>query len=226
MHGGSGRRESSGSAPAPLGSRGRLDLPPSWRGALPSAGTAGAGAVFLSGCTLRCSFCQNHQISRGPEGGRVPFGGRARRGLPRLAGPRRVQRGSRLADLPRGPPHGGGVIGAREGGLRIPVVWKHERRGLDGVPARPRRTGGDLSARLQVRIRRGGSPPRRRGAFPCLSRGPSPRCGGRWGPSTWTARERARRGVLVRHLVLPRDAAAHGACPRPFWPSASIRAFP
>lgn len=28
------------------------------------SGTRGSGAVFFSGCTLRCIFCQNHQISR------------------------------------------------------------------------------------------------------------------------------------------------------------------
>lgn len=27
------------------------------------SGTRGSGAVFFSGCTLRCCFCQNHQIS-------------------------------------------------------------------------------------------------------------------------------------------------------------------
>ena len=27
-------------------------------------GTKGSGAIFFAGCTLRCSFCQNHQISR------------------------------------------------------------------------------------------------------------------------------------------------------------------
>jgi putative pyruvate formate lyase activating enzyme len=29
----------------------------------PVSGTKGSGTVFLSGCSLRCSFCQNHQIS-------------------------------------------------------------------------------------------------------------------------------------------------------------------
>jgi putative pyruvate formate lyase activating enzyme len=29
----------------------------------PVSGTNGSGTVFLSGCSLRCSFCQNHQIS-------------------------------------------------------------------------------------------------------------------------------------------------------------------
>ncbi|MFR6424555.1 MAG: hypothetical protein ACLUNO_02425 [Oscillospiraceae bacterium] len=44
----------------------------SWRGAAPHfgeepciSGTRGSGAVFFSGCNLRCVFCQNRTISRG-----------------------------------------------------------------------------------------------------------------------------------------------------------------
>ena len=32
------------------------------------SGTRGSGAVFFSGCTLRCVFCQNHTISAGGQG--------------------------------------------------------------------------------------------------------------------------------------------------------------
>ena len=32
------------------------------------SGTEGSGAVFFSGCALRCVFCQNHEISRGKAG--------------------------------------------------------------------------------------------------------------------------------------------------------------
>ncbi|MDX9799841.1 MAG: radical SAM protein [Spirochaetia bacterium] len=31
----------------------------------PVTGDGGSGTIFFSGCTLRCGFCQNHQISRG-----------------------------------------------------------------------------------------------------------------------------------------------------------------
>lgn len=32
------------------------------------SGTAGSGAVFFSGCNMRCVFCQNHQIALGRAG--------------------------------------------------------------------------------------------------------------------------------------------------------------
>ena len=34
----------------------------------PISGTRGAGAVFFSGCTLRCCYCQNGRISAGGQG--------------------------------------------------------------------------------------------------------------------------------------------------------------
>lgn len=34
----------------------------------PISGEAGSGAIFFSGCTLRCVFCQNHEISSGGFG--------------------------------------------------------------------------------------------------------------------------------------------------------------
>ena len=32
------------------------------------SGTRGSGAIFFSGCNLRCVFCQNAEISRGCSG--------------------------------------------------------------------------------------------------------------------------------------------------------------
>lgn len=37
----------------------------------PISGTRGSGAIFFSGCTLRCPFCQNHRISRNADLGRT-----------------------------------------------------------------------------------------------------------------------------------------------------------
>ena len=35
------------------------------------SGTKGAGAIFFSGCNLRCVYCQNHEISRGAQAGKT-----------------------------------------------------------------------------------------------------------------------------------------------------------
>ena len=37
----------------------------------PISGTRGSGAVFFTGCGLRCRFCQNYEISRGEKPGRA-----------------------------------------------------------------------------------------------------------------------------------------------------------
>ena len=34
----------------------------------PISGTNGSGAVFFSGCNLRCVFCQNYELSRAKRG--------------------------------------------------------------------------------------------------------------------------------------------------------------
>jgi putative pyruvate formate lyase activating enzyme len=34
----------------------------------PLSGTGGAGTIFLSSCNLKCSYCQNHQISHSAKG--------------------------------------------------------------------------------------------------------------------------------------------------------------
>lgn len=38
------------------------------------SGTRGSGAVFFSGCTLRCVFCQNRRIAEGAAGRKVSVG--------------------------------------------------------------------------------------------------------------------------------------------------------
>lgn len=36
------------------------------------SGTAGSGAVFFSGCTLRCVYCQNYELSHSAKGTDIP----------------------------------------------------------------------------------------------------------------------------------------------------------
>ena len=38
------------------------------------SGTKGSGTIFFSGCTLKCVFCQNYELSHGENGKRVSIG--------------------------------------------------------------------------------------------------------------------------------------------------------
>ena len=85
------------------------------------AGTRGAGAVFFSGCSLRCEFCQNYDISRAGEGAELPDG-RLREIFLELQG-----QGAHDIDLVT-PTHWSAqiheaVLAARAAGLTIPVVY-------------------------------------------------------------------------------------------------------
>jgi putative pyruvate formate lyase activating enzyme len=44
----------------------------------PLSGTRGAGAIFFSSCNLKCSYCQNHQISHDTKGERLDSAALAR----------------------------------------------------------------------------------------------------------------------------------------------------
>ena len=85
------------------------------------SGTRGAGTVFFAGCTLRCIYCQNAQISRRSVGRTVS--------VPELA---EVfldlqTQGAHNIDLVT-PTHFSPLIAAaaetaKKGGLHIPIVW-------------------------------------------------------------------------------------------------------
>ena len=81
------------------------------------SGTRGAGAVFFSGCSLRCVFCQNHDISAGQTGERVSVR-RLREIMETL-----VAQGAHNIDLVT-PTHFARAVGAALAEpLPVPVVW-------------------------------------------------------------------------------------------------------
>ncbi len=81
------------------------------------SGTRGSGAVFFSGCALRCRFCQNMEISRENFGKTVSVA-RLREIYHELA-----DRGVHNLNLVN-PTHWAGVIyDSLEGWNRLPVVW-------------------------------------------------------------------------------------------------------
>ena len=100
----------------------------------PVTGAGGSGTIFISGCSLGCAFCQNHQISK-------PVTGRSAMGRPvgtvefaeiclalqeKGAENVNVVTGSHAA-----PAIAAGMGEARRRGLSIPVLWNSS--GYDGT---------------------------------------------------------------------------------------------
>ena len=100
----------------------------------PITGTGGSGTIFISGCNLRCGFCQNYQISRGNQKYQTALG--------------RVVDNKEFADIclslqdkdaqninivtgsHAAPAIANGIAEARKQGLKIPVLWNSS--GYDG----------------------------------------------------------------------------------------------
>ena len=85
------------------------------------SGERGAGAVFFSGCSLRCEYCQNYDISRANEGTELPDGRLAEIFL------ELQEQGAHNIDLVT-PTHYSAQIyevlrAARAAGLTIPAVY-------------------------------------------------------------------------------------------------------
>ena len=160
------------------------------------SGNYGSGAVFFSGCTLRCVFCQNASISAGGFG--KPLSARALRGcFARL-----IDEGCQNINLVTATQFLPTVVEALSPKLPVPVVYNcggYERvetlRALEGLvdvylpdykysdPA--------LAARLSA------APD-----YPAVARAAILEMLRQTGPAEIVEGE-LRRGTLVRHLVLP-----------------------
>ena len=83
------------------------------------SGTKGAGAIFFSGCNLRCVYCQNHEISRGASTGKTTDAAALREMMLRLR-----DEGVHCIDLVT-PTHYVRTVREALTGLElgIPVVW-------------------------------------------------------------------------------------------------------
>ena len=81
------------------------------------SGTRGSGTVFFAGCTLRCVFCQNHDISAGGFGKRVSVE-RLRQIFREL-----VARGAHNINLVTPTHFTPWILEALEEDVGVPVVW-------------------------------------------------------------------------------------------------------
>lgn len=81
------------------------------------SGTGGSGAVFFSGCALRCRFCQNYPISHQGFGMRV--------GVRRLREIyfELIDQGAHNINLVNPTHFSAAILESLEGGLPVPVVW-------------------------------------------------------------------------------------------------------
>ena len=168
-------------------------------------GSAGSGTIFFSGCNLACLYCQNWTISQEREGADV--------GEEELAGMLlRIQRmGCANANLVTPTPHAASIAralaSAVEAGFDLPIVWNcggyesvEVLRALDGVVDvyMPDLKYGDDD----VGRRLSGIPDyvrRSQAALREMHR--------QVGDLVMDADGIARRGLLVRHLVLPNGLA-------------------
>ncbi len=84
----------------------------------PISGDSGSGAIFFTGCTLGCSFCQNEQISRGGYGAELSVEGLSRIFL-------QLQEKAETLNLVTGTHFAPSIVRALElsGKLAMPVVW-------------------------------------------------------------------------------------------------------
>ena len=170
----------------------------------PLSGSRGSGAIFFTGCNLRCVFCQNHQISQAlaPAEARAMSTAdlaRAMLGLQRqgahninFVSPSHVL--WQMADA---------IVSARAQGLSIPVVYNSN--GYDSVAAL-RQISGLIDIYLPDLKYQDAAMARRYSQAEGYSEG----IGGvlhemlsQVGHLEVGADGIARRGLLVRHLVLP-----------------------
>ena len=167
--------------------------------------TGGSGTIFFGGCNLACGFCQNYDLSCGREGQEL--------GAAELAGRmlELQERGCHNVNLVT-PSHVvpqilEALVLAVEDGLRLPLVYNtsgfdrlETLRWLDGVVDvyMP-----DLKTLDAEKARRWMNAP----AYPAVAKAALREMFRQVGDLVLDERGIARRGVLVRHLVMPESGS-------------------
>ena len=161
------------------------------------SGTRGSGAVFFSGCSLRCRFCQNYNISHGGFGKRITV--QELRGVYFSL----IEQGVHNINLVNPTHFVEPILASLEGGLPVPVVWNtggYERAST------LRRLAGKVQVylpdlkyiRSDAAGRYSGAPDYFAYAGPALKEMLR-----QTGPVRLDADGLIRSGVIVRHLILP-----------------------
>ena len=162
----------------------------------PISGTRGAGAVFFSGCTLRCCYCQNGRISAGGQGKDIT--------------PRRLReifdeliaQGAHNIELVTATHFLPWILPALEPRLPVPVVYNcggYERvetlRALEGRVDIYLPDMKYASATLSARLSRAAD-------YPSAAKAAIREMVRQTGPVVWQE-EKVVRGTIIRHLILP-----------------------
>jgi len=171
----------------------------------PISGAGGSGTIFFGGCALRCSYCQNHPFSQDGEGGELPFEA--------LAGVflNIQEQGCHNVNLVTPTHFAFAVLSAlgeaRRGGFKLPVVYNsggyeslETLKLFDGVVdiyLADMKYGSPEAAALYS------------GAadYPSINRAAIKEMWRQVGPLAVDGSGVAVRGLIVRHLVLPRRIA-------------------
>lgn len=162
------------------------------------SGTRGSGAVFFAGCSLRCVYCQNHEISRGAAG--RPYTAEALRSLFLSLRDRGVHNLNLVT-----PTHFSAVLASALDGLEpgVPVVWNSS--GYERVETLRRLEGlaqvylPDLKYMDAALAKRYSAAP----DYPEIALAAIREMYRQAGPFTLDRDGMLRSGVLIRHLVLP-----------------------
>ncbi|MBQ1919197.1 MAG: radical SAM protein [Selenomonas sp.] len=164
-------------------------------------GAKGAGTVFFSYCSLRCVYCQNHAISHGGQGVEVTTGRLAEIFLEQQA------RGAATLDLVTPTHYVPQIIAAldiaKARGLTLPVVYNSSAyENVETIEALRGYVDIYLPDMKYMSAASGGEYSAAADYFAAASAAIT-RMVEQVGPVQFTADGQLRRGVLVRHMVLP-----------------------
>ncbi|MBQ2136839.1 MAG: radical SAM protein [Selenomonas sp.] len=164
-------------------------------------GEKGAGTVFFSYCSLRCVYCQNHAISHGGQGVEVTTERLAEIFLEQQA------RGAATLDLVTPTHYVPQIIAAldiaKARGLTLPVVYNSSAyENVETIEALKGYVDVYLPDMKYMSAASGGEYSAAADYFAAASAAIT-RMVEQVGPVQFTADGQLRRGVLVRHMVLP-----------------------
>ena len=161
------------------------------------SGVRGSGAVFFAGCSLRCVFCQNHDISAGARGKTVTVD-RLREIFRELE-----RQGVNNINLVTGAHFLPAVVQALDPPPGIPVVWNSG--GYESVLALKALKGKVQVYLPDMKYMDGALAAELSGAgdYPAVARAAIMEMFRQTGPYVLDGDGMLVRGVMIRHLVLP-----------------------